>query len=132
MSSRAIENILSQSLSNRGWEVRRSIDALPKRIPFVVIETGDIEPIHTGSPINRYNLTITLNGPSISPSDEDATSATHLSLARKLGEDIASSTDINGVLNNRWTLYNCAENPPSVIQVNESEYWSSGYSLQFM
>lgn len=132
MNSRAIENVLSRSLTNRGWEVRKSIDAFPKRIPFIVIETGDIEPIHASSPINRYNISVTLNGPGITPDDEDATSVTHLTLASKLGEDIAATTDANGVLNDKWTMYNCSETPPEVVQVNETEYWSSGYSLQFM
>lgn len=132
MKSRAIENVLARGLIDRGWEVRRSIDAAPKIIPFIMIETESIEPIHAGAPVNQYGIKITLNGKGVTPNDEDATSVSHLALTAKLGEDISALSNDNGVLNDRWTMTNCQESPPAVATINETEYWSSGFMVQFI
>lgn len=132
MRSRDIENAFARSLTNRGWNVRRTIEAVTKTIPFVQIETTGVEPIHAGSPVNRYSLDITLLGPVTTPEDEGATTATHLSLVSKLSNDIAGSADANGVIEDKWSIYNCYEEPPTIEVVNDTEYWASSFKVELI
>lgn len=131
MGSRAIETELIKRLkANKNYTIRRSIDARSKTIPFVLVSTTNIEPLHQGSSLQIYTMEVSLMGPEATPDDENNTAEVHSIMHRELGEAINGTLE-NDILANRWTLSNCVETPPTVVVVNESEYWQSGYELTF-
>ena len=131
MSAREVETELANRLKNRkDYTIRRSIDARSKVIPFVLINTEGIEPLHQGASLQIYTIGVSLFGPQAYPDDEENTAEAHVLMHRELGEAINGVLE-NDILANRWTLSNCVETPPTIAQINDQEYWQSGFELTF-
>ena len=131
MSARAVETELANRLKRKKeYTVRRSIDARSKVIPFILVNTSSIDPLHPGSSLQIYTIEVSLFGPQASPDDENNGAEVHTLMHKELGEAINGILE-NDILAGRWTLSNCVETIPTIAQINDNEYWQSGYELTF-
>ena len=131
MSARDVETELIKRLKARkDYTIRQTIDARSKTIPFVFVNTSAVEPLHPQSTLQVYTIEVSLFGPRAYPDDENNTAEVHAIMHKELGEAINGSLE-NDILAGRWTLSNCVETIPTIAQINNSEFWQSGYELTF-
>lgn len=129
--SNNLESYLAANLKRIGWsEALVSVSSTPKKFPAVVITTQEVTPIHTSAIINRYDVMISVVGPSFQKADI-ADEIAHTNNHKRLPTDLGKIMRGN-ILAGKYTLTNCIEIPPQITQHNQTSFFESGYRLTFL